>query len=188
MGIDSSRVSAIFLAAGRSERFGAHKLSQSLAGRPLVHHAAHTLSQIAFRERIAVVGSIDLDISRFGFRLVESADNALMSMSIKSGVAAASESDCDACLIALADMPFVPETHFRALLDAHDGGSTATFCNGLRTVPAVFSRDMFPLLSALAGDRGAVSLLSMARAVTIDSPLLQDVDTREDLDRLRRES
>lgn len=184
MAIDSSRVSAILLAAGRSERFGGDKLSQPLAGWPLVHHAARTLSQIGFGERIAVVGSTDLDIARFGFRLVESGDNAPMSMSIKRGVTAALESDCDACLIALADMPLVPESHFRTLLDAHGGSITATVCDGVRTVPAVFSRDTFPLLNALTGDRGAVSLLSAASAVPAKAAWMQDVDTREDLDRL----
>jgi molybdenum cofactor cytidylyltransferase len=187
MAIDCSRVSLILLAAGRSERFGSHKLSQPLAGWPLAHHAAHTLSQISFGERVAVVGPVDLDISRFGFRLVESADNAPMSKSIERGVAAVLESDCDACLIALADMPLVPENHFRALLDAHEGRFTATDYNGVRTVPAVFSRDTFPLLSALTGDRGAVSLLSEAKAVPAEAAWMQDVDTRDDLDRLRTE-
>jgi molybdenum cofactor cytidylyltransferase len=188
MTIDPSRVSVILLAAGRSTRFGADKLRQPLAGRPIAHHAAHTLSRIPFAQRIAVVRSADLDLASFGFVTVSVEQGAPISASIARGVAAADEGGCDACLIALADMPIVPERHFRALLGSHVGAVTATISGNLRSVPAVFARTMFPELRGLSGDRGAAGLLAGAATVAAEAAWMRDVDTIEDLEKLRIEA
>jgi molybdenum cofactor cytidylyltransferase len=183
MAVDCNRVSLILLAAGRSERFGGNKLVHPLRGRPLVHHIADTLSQIGFKEHIAVVGSADLNITRFGFRPVRSEIDAPMSSSIKNGVVAVDPASA-ACMIVLADMPLIPKSHFCRLLDSHQGNVTATVSDGVRSVPAIFSRDMFSLLNALTGDRGAASLLSTGTAISGEPEWLKDFDTREDFERL----
>jgi molybdenum cofactor cytidylyltransferase len=185
MPVDHTRTSAILLAAGRSTRYGANKLLQSLNGEPLAHHAARTLSTIAFAHRVAVIGSTDLDLADFGFTTILAPPLAPMSGSIACGIEAIAGLDCDACLIALADMPLIPVRHFIALLDAHDDQVTATGNGALKTVPAIFSRAMFPALRALEGDRGAVGLLSAAPVVEAESRWMADVDTRFDLIRIQ---
>ncbi len=182
MAIESMRVSLILLAAGRSERFRGNKLLHPVAGRPLAHHAASTLSTISFAERIAVVGATDPDFAPFGFRSVQAPGNAPISASIRKGVAEARANGCEACLIALADMPFVPASHFIALLDAHIADVTASASNGVKSVPAIFSRAMFSALETLEGDRGARHLLATAASVDADPMWLSDIDTRADLD------
>lgn len=190
MPIASARVTAILLAAGRSERFGANKLVQPLAGAQLVQHAARTLSAIRFAKRIAVVSDPSLELDGFGFSSAWVPKGKLLSVSIAAGVAAALQSDCDACLIALGDMPLVPAAHFVALLDRHEGDVTATLDpdGDVRTVPAIFSRTWFSALQSLSGDRGASGLLSRAALVEAEHGWLEDIDTPADLSRLSREN
>jgi molybdenum cofactor cytidylyltransferase len=71
MAVESKRVVAILLAAGRSERFGGDKLAAPFRGQPLAHHAARTLSAIDFVRRIVVLGQSCVDVSPFGFDIVE---------------------------------------------------------------------------------------------------------------------
>jgi len=160
-------------------------LAQLLDGRPVAHHAATTLGRIAFGNMIAVVGQNDLGLAAFGFETRRTVPDAPLSASIICGVTALLEVDCDACLIALADMPYVPEAHFRALMVACAGHATATNFAGRMTVPAVFSRELFPALLALSGDRGAAAMLSNAPHVTADPTWMTDIDTPADLVRLQ---
>src|SRR3546814_17898790 len=66
--IEPEAVALILLAAGRSPRFGvADKLAAPLHGRPLVQHAATTLSPLTFGRHIAVCSSsllVDFAASR----------------------------------------------------------------------------------------------------------------------------
>lgn len=185
MAIEPARVGLILLAAGRARRFGADKLAQNLDGRPLAHHAAATLAGIAFGHAVAVVGANDLGLARFGFGLCRVAPGLPLSASIVCGVSALADADCDACLIALADMPRVPEAHFRALMATHAHDSTATSCGGRATVPAMFARSMFASLATLTGDRGAAALLAGASCTIADPTWMIDVDTPADLARLQ---
>lgn len=181
MAIESTRVTAILLAAGRSSRFGENKLLQPLAGEPLAHHSAKALAAMPFARRIAVVGEIPLKVERFGFVPVKAPAGAPLSISIATGVAAAEEIDCDACLIALADMPLIPTAHFRTLLTAHRGDATATAALGRNMVPALFARKLFYNLRHLAGDRGAFHLLLEANTVDADPDWIADIDTPDQL-------
>jgi molybdenum cofactor cytidylyltransferase len=82
-------------------------------------------------------------------------------------------------LVTLADMPFVPESHLRAV--ARAGVLTAS-SNGIATMPpALFSRENWPDLLATSGDRGGAALLGSARVVAIDPAYLRDIDTAADL-------
>src|SRR3546814_1183356 len=67
--IEPEAVALILLAAGRSTRFGvADKLAAPLHGRPLVQHAANTLSPIPFGRHIAVCSSsLPVDFAALGF-------------------------------------------------------------------------------------------------------------------------
>jgi molybdenum cofactor cytidylyltransferase len=138
------------------------------------------LAGMPFAAHIAVTGPSAVDLAAFGFDCRRAPGDAPMSVSLKLGIAAAAESDCDACLIALADMPLVPEAHIRALLAAHEGALTATLSGEMRMVPALIARSAFPLIAALSGDQGARALLRDAPGVAAPPAWLVDIDTPAD--------
>ncbi len=181
MAIESKRVVAILLAAGHSQRFGRDKLAEPFQGMPLAYHAARALASVDFATHIAVVGPTGVDFVQFGFDIVRPPQGALMSTSIAAGVRLAADAECDACLIALADMPWVPAEHFRALMHAHQGEITATSVAPLKMVPALFGRALFPALCRLRGDNGASGLLGTADAVSMSSSSAFDIDVPSDL-------
>jgi len=183
MALESKRVVAILLAGGRSERFGGDKLSAMFDGRPLAHHAARFLSSIEFAHRIVVMGTSAVDMSAFDFEIVRPSAGQSLSASIACGVRTAQAIDCDACLIALADMPLVPESHFRNLLRAFETDMIATQAGDRKMVPALFGRALFSRLCALEGDRGASIMLRAAPSVSLDPARVRDIDVPSDIER-----
>lgn len=185
--IEATRVGAILLAAGQSQRFGvSDKLAHEWRGKPLVRHAADTLSALPFAAYVAVVGTDSASElpAQFDLAANPEPENGL-SHSIALGVSALGGRDLDACLIALADMPLVPQEHFTTLLDAFapDGdGIVATISGSRAQVPAVFARAHFSTLTALSGDHGARDLLSRAAGISCDPTLLVDFDRPEDFE------
>ena len=180
----------ILLAAGRSARFGdvGSKLDQPFLNRPLGAHVAVALEDVPFRERIAVVDACRVDYSRHGFRVVRNADPVRdMASSVRLGIAAARTHDIGAVLIALADMPRVTATHVYNLLAAVDGpDAVVASSDGVAPrPPAVFGRDRFEFLTTLTGDAGARDLILAGKHVVTTPAELIDVDTPEELERLR---
>ena len=180
MAIAAERATVVLLAAGRSARFGGDKLAAPFRGRPLGEHAAAMLAGVPFAAHIAVTGPSAVDLAALGFDCRRAPAGVPMSMSLKIGIAAAAETDCDACLIALADMPLVPAAHIAALLAAHDGALTATLSGETRMVPALIARAAFPSIAALGGDQGARGLLRTATGVAAPPAWLVDIDTPGD--------
>lgn len=180
----------VLLAAGRSQRFGdiGSKLDEIFLGQPLGLHVAVTLESMAFRERIAVVDRADLDYGAYRFRVVrnEAAGEGLAS-SVRLGVACAKEQGAGAVLIALADMPRVTATHILRLFDASTGpDSVVASSDGADPrPPALFGAGQFDFLQSLDGDTGARDLVRAGRHVVTSPAELLDVDTPEDLERLR---
>ncbi|MES2043616.1 MAG: nucleotidyltransferase family protein [Pseudomonadota bacterium] len=180
MAIAAERVTVVLLAAGRGERFGGDKLAAPFRGRALGEHAAAMLAGLPFAAHIAVTGPSAVDFAALGFDCRRAPADAPMSVSLKLGIAAAAERDCDACLVALADMPLVPASHIRALLAAHDGALTATLSGDIRMVPALIARSAFASIAALSGDQGARALLREAPGVAAPPAWLVDIDTPGD--------
>ena len=184
------RTVLVLLAAGRSERFGdiGSKLDEPFLGRPLGLHVAVTLESMAFRERIAVVNRAGLDYGAHGFRVLrnEAAGGGLAS-SVKLGVDRARALGVDAVLIALADMPRVTAAHILRLFDASHGPDTVVASSDGRDPkpPALFGAGRFDFLLSLDGDAGARDLVRAGKHVVTSPAELIDVDTPEDLERLR---
>lgn len=176
-------IAAVLLAAGRSTRFGAeNKLLAPMDGIPLGLHAANMLARLPVDRRIVVTGAAVLEWP--GFTPIENdRPETGMAHSIALGVAAARRGRADAVLIALADMPFVSEAHYRRLLACHRGpGSRAASSDGSRpTPPALFGADWFDTLEQLSGDQGARALLGHAELVAADPRELVDIDRPSDL-------
>lgn len=180
----------VLLAAGRSERWGdiGSKLDEPFLGRPLGLHVAVTLERMPFRERVAVVNRAGLDYAAHGFRTIRNEDaGAGLASSVKLGAARAKEAGAGAVVIALADMPRVTDAHIYRLFDASTGPDTVVASSDGRDPkpPALFGAGRFDFLLSLDGDAGARDLVRAGRHVVTSPAELIDVDTPEDLERLR---
>lgn len=194
---DDRRVAGVLLAAGTSSRFGeANKLLAALDGEPVVRHAARTLlDPAAGLDRVVAVVGHEADRVRAalpdGLAVVENPNYERgQATSVQAGVEAVREAD--AAVFALGDLPRVrPETvgllvrAFRAGL----GDPLAAACEGRRGNPVLFGARHFDALADVAGDTGGRRILlesdDAALVETGDPGVLRDVDTPEDLERLR---
>lgn len=176
-------IAGILLAAGQSTRFGiADKIAAPLDGVPLGLHAAQTMLALPLDARFVITNSVTLDWS--GWEIVRNdRPEAGIGHSIGLGAAAARAAGASALLLALADMPFVPLSHFDCLLACHHGSeSLAASGDGNRRMPPVlFGADWFDRLENLSGDQGARALLSSAYVVNTLTAHLLDIDYSEEL-------
>jgi molybdenum cofactor cytidylyltransferase len=178
----------ILLAAGQSRRFGvANKLLAPLTGKPLVMHAAETMLQLDLTHNVAVVAAADVADQLTGFEIVRvDGGQRDMAQNIAAGVRLAVNHDADQILIALGDMPFVPQSHFEALLHRNQGDeATASSDGNVLMPPACFSKRYFAQLLSLSGDQGAAQIIKAlpARSIIIATHQeLRDVDFPGDID------
>ncbi|MEY2928372.1 MAG: hypothetical protein RL367_2849 [Pseudomonadota bacterium] len=179
MVIDADEVAIVLLAAGRSRRFGAAKLDAPLHGQALGLHAAQFYAGFGFAQHLVVKGQGGPDYAALGYTIITNPAPAQgQASSLRLGMGAVR---AKACLIALADMPFVTRAHITALLDGFDGDRIASSLDGRTMPPALFGAQHFATLMALEGDQGARLLLRGARAIAGDAKCLADIDHPGDL-------
>ena len=179
----------VLLAAGSSRRFGeADKLDQDFLGRPLGLHVAVALEDMPFKERVVVRSDCVIDYGALGYRVMTNPDPAQgMASSLRIGVACAREQGAAAVLVVLADMPRVTAAHVHRMFDASDGPASVVASSDGEDAkpPALFGAEQFDALLALTGEMGARDLIKAGRHVVTSPAELIDVDTPEDLERLR---
>jgi molybdenum cofactor cytidylyltransferase len=183
------RTALILLAAGRSHRFDGDKLSEPFLDKPLAYHVVTALENIPFLARIAVVSDTTLDFAALGYRVEENPDPSRgQARSLCHGVTVAKQAGADAVLVALADMPRVTAAHVYRMFDAADGRDTiVASSDGVQPCPpALFGSGMFDDLLDLDGDEGARQLIKRGHHVVTSPAELADVDTRADLEELRK--
>lgn len=179
----------VLLAAGRSRRFEGDKLSEPFLDKPLAYHVVTALEKIPFLTRVAVVSDTRLDFAALGYRVEENPDPSRgQARSLCHGVMVAKEAGADAVLVALADMPRVTAAHVYRMFDAADGADTVVASSdGVQPrPPALFGSAMFDALLDLEGDEGARQLIKRGHHVVTSPAELVDIDTRADLEELRR--
>jgi molybdenum cofactor cytidylyltransferase len=196
-----SDVAAILLAAGRGIRFGEEpKLLSRLDGKALVRHAAEAAVGSSADPVIVVTGhraeKVEAALQGLPVQIVH---NALftqgLSTSLKAGFSAL-PLRTRAAVILLGDMPFVKADLIDALVTGwQERGEPAALVptlNGQRGNPVVISRNLQGMVEGLSGDVGAAPVLRGRTDVvewpTTDPAVVQDIDTREELARLCRES
>jgi molybdenum cofactor cytidylyltransferase len=195
----SGRPAVIVLAAGKGSRFlGAeHKLAQSLGGSTVLG----TTLQHAIASHLEVVVVTTAALADVASRSVAARDVIVlpevgatdqvalgMGYSISVGVAACP--DADGWLILPADMPRVQPLTLQAVARQleHHPIAFAQY-KGRRGHPVGFSAELYSELIALTGDEGARRLVARYPAFGVevdDAGVLIDVDTLDDLDKLRR--
>lgn len=186
-----ARIAAILLAAGAGSRFGGDKLLHPLEdGVAIAAHAARNLRAV-LPEVVAVVRWGDFPLydllEQEGCRVTMFQGAARgMGASLAHGVAEAREAE--GWVIALADMPRVPQDAIRRIVAAlEEGAVIAAPVHGKeRGHPVGFSAKLREELLALDGDTGARVVLDRhreeIRAIPCDDPgVLFDVDRKSDL-------
>ncbi|MGE4612100.1 MAG: molybdopterin-binding/glycosyltransferase family 2 protein [Paracoccaceae bacterium] len=175
-----SKVEIILLAAGSSRRMrGRDKLLEQVNGAPLLRRSAMA-AVAAQTDRVHVVmqpenaargSTLDgLDVNSVSSPEWQEG----MAASIRAGMGSVSE-DCDAVIIALADMPEVNADHFNRLLSAFDAAAGHEICramaaDGTPGLPVLFGRRFFETLGALTGDRGARDVINEASEFLVNVP------------------
>jgi molybdenum cofactor cytidylyltransferase len=176
------------LAAGKAMRFGAPKLSQPCAGKPLGRWALDVA--IDTKAPVIVVAATAADwMHGPGCEVVlnHSATSGMAS-SVRLAAECAQRRNADTLLLLLADMPLVGP----ALVDELVQGDIPAAClypDRHVGVPAALPASLFPKILKLAGDRGAgyvLQGLDGLRIVSTPPSALLDVDTPEDLERAAR--
>ena len=187
--IAPDKTALILLAAGRSKRFGdADKLEQLFLRKPLAFHVVTALEGVPFQTRFVVKSGTSLDFESRGYRALHNDQPEIgMSQSVKLGVLAARDEGAEAVLIALADMPRVTANHIYHLLEAADShDAVVASSDGVSPrPPALFGAGQFEALLTLEGDAGARAMVRSGRHVIAPEGDLLDIDTPEDLERLR---
>jgi molybdenum cofactor cytidylyltransferase len=195
----SAQPTIVILAAGRSSRFGAghHKLAQALGDSTVL--ATTIASAIATHLRTVVVTTaafVDGARSSVAARDVvvlpevgsDGASLLGMGVSIAAGVSASPDSS--GWLVLPGDMPLIQPATLLAVARALDQHAVAfAQYRGRRGHPAGFAAELYPELTALAGDEGARRIIARYPAFPVeldDAGILVDIDTEDDLTELRR--
>ncbi|MEX2469033.1 MAG: nucleotidyltransferase family protein [Pseudohongiellaceae bacterium] len=187
----NARVGALVLAAGFSNRFGSLKLAAHLNSGTTVF--AQTLARLA----AAVPEQIVVSRPELAEILAPETDTLYLFDQAERGMGATLAygvsliEDWDACLVCLADMPFITTATYRRIAAAADSDSIVlpTYEKKVGN-PVAFGRRFFPELTALGGDTGGRPVLqrhpgAVRRLAVADAAILHDIDTPEDLARLQ---
>lgn len=170
----------IMLAAGRGSRFRAsggssNKLQADLHGKPVLAHGLEAVARSGMRVHV-----------------VHSARGDGMADSIAEGVRATA--DASGWLVLPGDLPLVSaETICRVASALAASPVVVPVFDGRNGHPVGFARECFAELAALGGEAGAVSVVRrylaeerVLRLAVDDAGILTDIDTLEDLQRVRR--
>lgn len=188
------RFHALLLAAGAATRFGGRKLLAPWRGQILVQAAARAALAAPVEEVVAVVGCDGREMEGALTALQEQRLRTVhaphwrdgISASLRAGVEALPP-DSNGVVIFLGDMPAIPKHLAGELLAAIAAGLPAAEVRVMDRPghPVAFAQSLYPALRALAGDRGARSILSEFpnRKIlrTDDAGASYDVDTAFDL-------
>jgi nicotine blue oxidoreductase len=185
-------VAGVLLAAGAGSRLGQPKALVEIDGQSLAGRGAAMLHAGGADPVIVVTGAVPVQLP--GVVLVHNPDwQSGMGSSMAAGLAAV-PSDCPAAVLALADQPLVAPAAVHRLIKAFGTGAVVAVAgyHGKPRNPVLIARGYWPQAVALAvGDVGARPFLrSHPELVTIvecgDIGRPDDIDTPEDLDRVRR--
>lgn len=151
-------MSAIVLAAGRSERFGRDKRLEPVDGLPMFLRTALALKRLV-PDTLVVLGGADAALRQLaedqGLDTTRCPD-AVLGMGHSLAHAVAQRRDALGWLIMPADMPFVRTDTLRQVMEAAGSHSRAApVFQGRRGHPVWFSRRYLDALCALGGDQGA---------------------------------
>jgi molybdenum cofactor cytidylyltransferase len=207
-------VAGIILAAGEARRFGESKQLLDYHGQPFIRAVAKTALASGLSPVVVVTGAnaepVEAAVSDLPVILARNADwQNGQSSSIRTGLQSLRHPDLQhtspeffeydggheqvgAAIFLLADQPQVTSTVLQALTEKHAqtlAPILAPLVADRRANPVLFDQATFSDLKSLTGDVGGRAIFSKYQAAYLpwhDEGLLMDVDTPEDLERLRK--
>ena len=182
---------AVILAAGGSSRMGVPKQTLAYGSTTLLRLAVTGALGAGCEPVVVVVGAerklISAHLNGLTICLI---DNPLwqqgLGSSIRTGIEALLTFAVDAAVILLSDQPLVCAGHIRNLVEAAETQQASIVASryaGTLGVPALFKKNVFPLLLAIQPSEGAKALFHHPDYPTLEIPLPeaeQDIDTPED--------
>jgi molybdenum cofactor cytidylyltransferase len=192
---DPQPYTAILLAAGAGNRFGGLKQLEEVNGRPLLGRSMERVGEINWKhDPVIVLGyraeTIEEEFNIDRFNVVRNGHwREGMSTSVKKGVSEA-ESESQGYFLFLGDMPAVPVSAIKNVLDSakHGASIAAPEYRGQRGFPVYLDKKWKgDLLEEISGDRGARRIIEGNRneleLVEVNKKgVLMDVDDRSDLE------
>lgn len=190
-----SKIALVILAAGASTRLGEPKQLKVYEGKCLLQKIIDTLNIYDNYIKVLVLGAnIELirdNIKTGNFTTVKNESWELgISESIKFGLEQSLiiEPKLEHIVFFLADQPFVNNELIDEMIATHLNGErpiTASFYNGVKGVPAIFSRLIFEELKNLSGNAGAGKIICKHKVNTVKFEKgIIDIDTQEDYSKL----
>lgn len=188
-------VRGILLCAGNSSRFGSPKLLAAVAGGTAVAALAARNLLAGAGNALAVIRPGDEALKKVlesaGCEVLE-APESRRGMGASLAAAVAASADAAGWVVALGDMPRVPEAAVRAVTEAIANGALLAApvdARGERGHPVGFAAALGGELAALDGDEGARAVVARhaGRLVAIpagEPGIFLDVDTPADLGRV----
>jgi molybdenum cofactor cytidylyltransferase len=191
----------VVLAAGESRRFGRLKQAEQWQGGTLLTRAVTAALSSLATEVVVVLGCsaerLTPLLSPFASPHLQCVVNGGweegVASSIRTGLRTVADRAAAVAFVNV-DQPLLGASELDALLSrqALTGAPLIVpLCRGQPRSPALFSRELFPELSALQGEVGGRQVrdryATRAELLQFDNALpFEDVDTPEDLERLRR--
>ena len=189
-------VSGLVLGAGASNRLGQPKQLLPYRGTTLLGWVVGQAERAAGLDEVVVVlGRASEEIrERVDFGRAKVIDNPVFgegcASSYRAGIGAV-DPNCDAIMILLGDQPGIgPEVIDRVAEDWRQSGGQIVLSSyrGRKGHPMLFARPLFDKLVELRGDKAAWKLVDanpgLVRETVFDLPFPDDIDTREDFERL----
>ena len=190
-------ISGLILGAGASQRFGEPKQLLPFAGKTLLGWVVSQAQQaIGLDELIVVLGrSADEVRERVDFGDAKVVENRVYTegcaSSYRAGIGAL-DSHSDAMMIILGDQPGItPEIIDRLAEEWRTTDAPIALCSyeGRKGHPMIFARSFYDQLAELHGDKAAWKLVdaNTVHEVRLALPFPQDINTREDFERMQAE-